>query len=69
MNLPAMIFRYEPRQTGLVGLRRLAESECAATAGARRVRLGERVKRKLRAASRFGDPSRALVAICAVSAR
>ena len=47
----SMIFRYEDRQTAFSEPMRLAETESAATAGARRVRLGERVKRKLRAAS------------------
>jgi len=47
-----MIFRYEPRQTGFTGRRRIAESEFSGTAGARPLPLDKRVKRKLRAPSR-----------------
>jgi len=48
----SMIFRYEPRQTGLAGPVRIAEGEFPGTAGARPMPLGERVKPKLRAATR-----------------
>jgi hypothetical protein len=43
-----MIFRWEPPQTARADHLRLTEREFAATAGARQVRLAERVKRKLR---------------------
>ena len=51
MNLPATIFRYEPHSIGLTALARLAETAFGGTAGARQVRLAERVKRNLHAAS------------------
>jgi hypothetical protein len=51
MNLPAMIFRYEPNSVGLAALTGLAEMAFARTASARQVRLAERVKRNLHAAS------------------
>ena len=44
-----MIFRYEPRQTGLAGRGRIAEGEFPGAAGAQPVPLDERVKRKIRA--------------------
>jgi len=45
-----MIFRSAPRQTGLAGPVRIAETESAAPADARAVRVEKRVKGKLRAA-------------------
>ena len=59
MTWRSMIFWYEPRQTVLSGHIRLAETEFPATAGARPVRLGERVKRKL---SRGITPARLIIA-------
>jgi len=52
----AMIFGYERRQTALAGSVRVAETESAATAGSRPVRLEKRVERKLRAASERVTP-------------
>ena len=51
MNLPAMIFRHEPNSVGLAALTGLAEMAFAGTAGAKKVRLAERVKRNLHATS------------------
>jgi hypothetical protein len=41
MNLPAMIFRWEPHSIGLAALARRAETAFAATASVRQVRLAE----------------------------
>jgi hypothetical protein len=48
----SVIFRYEPHQTGPTGRVRIADGEFSEAAGARPVPLDERIKRKLRAASR-----------------
>lgn len=47
MSRRTMVFRYRRQLTGIVGLARLAQAECAGIADVRSVRLAKRVKRKV----------------------